>query len=89
MKNHPHPFIARERWPFPVVVFVIALLAIVVQLIARRILCYVKAGHLLTHSRRYGFIHFGWRADVYLPEAHVKVSIGDHYLGSVAAKLIV
>ena len=50
----------------------------VAGLIARRILCYVKAGDKLTRGQRYGFIRFGSRVDVYLPlNASVKVSIGD------------
>ncbi|KAF0205138.1 MAG: phosphatidylserine [Gallionellaceae bacterium] len=50
----------------------------VAGLIARRILCYVKAGDTLTRGQRYGFIRFGSRVDVYLPlTATVKVSIGD------------
>jgi phosphatidylserine decarboxylase len=50
----------------------------VAGLIARRILCYVKAGDVLTRGQRYGFIRFGSRVDVYLPlTANVKVSIGD------------
>ncbi len=50
----------------------------VAGLIARRILCYVKAGDTLARGQRYGFIRFGSRVDVYLPlEANVKVSIGD------------
>lgn len=66
MNNYPHPIIAREGWPF------------LAGLIARRILCYVKAGDVLTRGQRYGFIRFGSRVDVYLPlDASVKVSIGD------------
>jgi phosphatidylserine decarboxylase len=50
----------------------------VAGLIARRILCYVKAGDMLTRGQRYGFIRFGSRVDVYLPlDSNVKVSIGD------------
>jgi phosphatidylserine decarboxylase len=50
----------------------------VAGLIARRILCYIKAGDVLTRGQRYGFIRFGSRVDVYLPlDASVKVSIGD------------
>ena len=50
----------------------------VAGLIARRILCYVKAGDMLARGQRYGFIRFGSRVDVYLPlDAGVKVSIGD------------
>ncbi len=50
----------------------------VAGLIARRILCYVKAGDVLARGQRYGFIRFGSRVDVYLPlDATVKVVIGD------------
>jgi phosphatidylserine decarboxylase len=50
----------------------------VAGLIARRILCYVKAGDVLARGQRYGFIRFGSRVDVYLPlKASVKVSVGD------------
>jgi len=50
----------------------------VAGLIARRILCYIKEGDVLSRGQRYGFIRFGSRVDVYLPlSATVKVSIGD------------
>lgn len=50
----------------------------VAGLIARRILCYAKAGDTLARGQRYGFIRFGSRVDVYLPPAAVpKVSVGD------------
>jgi phosphatidylserine decarboxylase len=50
----------------------------VAGLIARRILCYVKEGEVLSRGQRYGFIRFGSRVDVYLPlSANVRVSIGD------------
>jgi phosphatidylserine decarboxylase len=50
----------------------------VAGLIARRILCYVKAGDRLQRGQRYGFIRFGSRVDVYLPpSASVKVALGD------------
>jgi len=50
----------------------------VAGLIARRILCYIKVGDVLTKGQRYGFIRFGSRVDVYLPlTATVKVAIGD------------
>ncbi|WP_224961873.1 phosphatidylserine decarboxylase family protein [Geomonas subterranea] len=39
----------------------------VAGLIARRIVCYAKAGDRLTRGRRYGLIRFGSRLDVYLP----------------------
>jgi phosphatidylserine decarboxylase len=50
----------------------------VAGLIARRILCYVKAGERLARGQRYGFIRFGSRVDVYLPPgSRPKVAIGD------------
>jgi phosphatidylserine decarboxylase len=50
----------------------------VAGLIARRILCYVKAGDMLSRGQRYGFIRFGSRVDVYLPlTATPKVTVGD------------
>jgi phosphatidylserine decarboxylase len=50
----------------------------VAGLIARRILCYINVGDVLTRGQRYGFIRFGSRVDVYLPlTATVKVAIGD------------
>jgi len=50
----------------------------VAGLIARRILCYVKAGERLARGQRYGFIRFGSRVDVYLPPgARPRVAIGD------------
>lgn len=50
----------------------------VAGLIARRILCYVKAGDALARGQRYGFIRFGSRVDVYLPlSATPKVVVGD------------
>ncbi len=46
-------------------------------LIARRILCYVEPGEVLTRGQRYGFIRFGSRVDVYLPpSARPRVTIG-------------
>jgi phosphatidylserine decarboxylase len=46
-------------------------------LIARRILCYVKAGDHLKRGDRFGFIRFGSRVDLYLPlEARVRVELG-------------
>ncbi|MDC6484380.1 phosphatidylserine decarboxylase [Methylophilaceae bacterium] len=46
-------------------------------LIARRILCYKKAGDKLLKGERYGFIRFGSRVDLYLPEnSKIKVVLG-------------
>lgn len=50
----------------------------VAGLIARRILCYVKVGDVLTRGQRLGFIRFGSRVDVYLPvTAMPRVGPGD------------
>jgi len=47
-------------------------------LIARRILCYAKAGQRLSRGERYGFIRFGSRVDVYLPlDCRPIASVGD------------
>lgn len=59
-------------------------------LIARRILCYVKAGERLRRGERFGFIRFGSRVDVYLPPASIpRARVGDKvYAGrSVLAEL--
>ncbi len=49
----------------------------VAGLIARRILCYVEKGDPLEGGERYGFIRFGSRVDVYLPEGvDVTVKLG-------------
>src|SRR4030066_1136554 len=50
----------------------------VAGLIARRIVCKVKAGDVLKRGERYGMIKFGSRLDVYLPkDAEIKVKLGD------------
>ncbi len=50
----------------------------VAGLIARRLLCYVKAGERVARGERYGFIRFGSRVDVYLPSgSRARVAIGD------------
>jgi phosphatidylserine decarboxylase len=62
----------------------------VAGLIARRILCYVKAGQHLRRGDRFGFIRFGSRVDVYLPlTALPKASVGDklHAASSTLAVL--
>ena len=46
-------------------------------LIARRILCYVKQNDSVERGQRYGFIRFGSRVDVYLPEqTEARVKLG-------------
>jgi phosphatidylserine decarboxylase len=62
----------------------------VAGLIARRILCYVKAGDRLARGQRYGFIRFGSRVDVYLPvSARARVAVGDivHATSTVLAEI--
>ena len=50
----------------------------VAGLVAKRILCYAKAGDILSRGQRYGFIRFGSRVDVYLPPgSRPRVAIGD------------
>jgi phosphatidylserine decarboxylase len=50
----------------------------VAGLVAKRILCHAKAGETLYAGQRYGFIRFGSRVDVYLPQgARPRVAIGD------------
>jgi len=47
-------------------------------LVARRILCYASQGDRLERGERYGFIRFGSRVDVYLPEsATSRVQLGE------------
>jgi len=47
-------------------------------LIARRIICYPKAGDVLVRGTRYGLIRFGSRVDVYLPvDVEPLVKLGD------------
>lgn len=47
-------------------------------LVARRIVCRVKEGAVLSGGERYGLIRFGSRVDVYLPEgAKPAVRVGD------------
>ena len=47
-------------------------------LIARRIICYPKAGDVLIRGERYGLIRFGSRVDVYLPvDVEPLVKLGD------------
>jgi phosphatidylserine decarboxylase len=62
----------------------------VAGLIARRILCYAKAGDKLARGQRYGFIRFGSRVDVYLPvNARVRAALGDkvHASSTILASL--
>ena len=60
-------------------------------LIARRILCYREIGDILSKGERYGFIRFGSRVDLYLPEnSKINVALGQKVKScqSVIAELI-
>jgi len=51
----------------------------VAGLVARRILCYVNEGDDLERGQRYGFIRFGSRVDLFLPEDFsIEVALGDN-----------
>ena len=55
----------------------------VAGLIARRILCYARAGDKIERGQRYGFIRFGSRVDLYLPvNARVRAALGDKVYAS-------
>jgi phosphatidylserine decarboxylase len=58
----------------------------VAGLIARRIVCWPKAGDAVFRGERFGMIRFGSRLDVYVPEAsEILVSQGEHvYAGETA-----
>jgi len=52
-------------------------------LIARRIVCYAKAGETLERGERYGLIRFGSRVDIFIPKnADIKVRLGDRIKGA-------
>jgi phosphatidylserine decarboxylase len=51
-------------------------------LVARRIVCFVKEGQLVSAGERFGLIRFGSRVDVYLPAGtRPLVSVGQYALG--------
>lgn len=51
--------------------------------LARRIVCYVKAGDEIKQGEDFGFIKFGSRVDIYLPlDAEVKVNLEDVVKGN-------
>jgi phosphatidylserine decarboxylase len=50
----------------------------VAGLIARRIICKVQKGDIVSRGQRFGLICFGSRLDVFLPaEISLKVAVGD------------
>ncbi len=51
-------------------------------IIARRIVCWTKAGDMVERGQRYGLIRFGSRVDIFLPEkTELKVKLGDRVKG--------
>lgn len=53
-------------------------------LIARRIVCWAKAGDQLTQGARYGLIRFGSQVDIFFPaNAELQVSVGDKVVGGL------
>lgn len=55
----------------------------VAGLIARRILCYVAEGDSLARGQRFGFIRFGSRVDIYVPQdARIVAALGDKVYAS-------
>jgi phosphatidylserine decarboxylase len=51
-------------------------------LIARRIVCDVREGNIVTAGERFGIIKFGSRADIFLPRnVSVKVNLNQHVKG--------
>lgn len=47
-------------------------------ILARRIVCYLREGHIVETGERFGIIKFGSRMEIYLPEwATVTVVVGD------------
>jgi len=51
-------------------------------ILARRILCYLQNGDVVSLGDRFGFIRFGSRTDVVLPlEASISVSVGQKVIG--------
>lgn len=57
----------------------------VAGLIARRILCYVAPGAVVSKGQRFGFIRFGSRVDVYLPvDMRPEVIIGEKVKAAVS-----
>ncbi len=54
-------------------------------LIARRILCYARAGDRLSRGQRFGFIRFGSRVDLYVPlGARVAAALGEKVYGGLS-----
>jgi len=58
------------------------LLVQIAGFVARRIVCYIKAGDLLNRGEMFGMIRFGSRVDLYLPtDVQPIVRVGQHIKG--------
>ncbi len=54
----------------------------VAGVIARRVVCWAKAGYRVERGQRYGLIRFGSRVDIFLPDkTELKVKLGDKVKG--------
>jgi phosphatidylserine decarboxylase len=54
----------------------------IVGILARRIVCRVKPGDVVSRGERFGIMKFGSRIDLFLPpSARVRVKVGDHVVG--------
>ena len=74
--NEQHAMILESEDRFKVLLVQIA------GFVARRIVCYAKAGDLLRKGEIFGLIRFGSRVDLYLPaEVNPIVRVGQHVKG--------
>jgi phosphatidylserine decarboxylase len=63
----------------------------IVGIVARRIVCWRKAGDILELGEKYGLIKFGSRTDLLMPQnVEILVKVGDRVVGgeTIIAKLI-
>ncbi|MFW6287112.1 MAG: phosphatidylserine decarboxylase [Candidatus Sumerlaeota bacterium] len=55
-------------------------------LVARRVLCWTRAGETVKMGQRIGLIRFGSRVEAFLPmEAELRVKVGSHVYGATSA----
>ena len=58
------------------------LLIQIAGIIARRIVCRIKAGDEVTRGQKFGMICFGSRVEIYLPsDTQLKIKVGEHVKG--------
>jgi phosphatidylserine decarboxylase len=54
----------------------------IVGILARRIVCRVTPGDIVSRGQRFGIMKFGSRIDLFLPpSARIRVRVGDHVVG--------